>query len=187
MGMIKYGVIVADPPWAYKVGKSTGKSGVADKQYDTMGDADICALQVDGVPVSDLAADDSVLLMWATWPKLVEALDVVKAWGFDYVTGLPWIKITGTPQTDLWGDLTIRPSYGVGFWFRGATEPILVGRRGNAKAPREEGMVGLLCDRMQHSRKPENIHHIAETMPGPYLELFGRRQRDGWRVWGNEV
>jgi N6-adenosine-specific RNA methylase IME4 len=24
-------------------------------------------------------------------------------------------------------------------------------------------------------------------LPGPYIELFARRKREGWTSWGNEV
>ena len=48
-------------------------------------------------------------------------------------------------------------------------------------------VAGLLAERMQHSRKPDSLHDVAETMPGPRLELFARRARPGWTVWGNEV
>jgi len=180
-------VLLADPPWSYRVGEQSGRRGTADAQYATMTDRGICELQPYGRPVSALAADDSVLLMWATWPKLREAFDVISAWGFTYVTGLPWVKVSGTPYVDLWGDLQARPSYGVGFWFRGATEPLLVARRGKPPVPRDVGMLGLLGPRLEHSRKPDSVHEIAEHMPGPYLELFARRPREGWDVWGNEV
>lgn len=81
----KYNIIYADPPWSYK---DKGCNGNAAQQYPLMTDADICAL-----PVKDIAATDCVLFMWATYPKLPTALDVIKAWGFSYKTiGFQWIK-----------------------------------------------------------------------------------------------
>jgi N6-adenosine-specific RNA methylase IME4 len=91
----------------------------------------------------------------------------------------------GQPSVDLWGLLWIKAQYGVGFWVRGCTEPLLIARRGDVKAP-TGGYVGLLSENLRHSRKPENIYHIAEMLPGPYLELFARRPRKGWNSWGNE-
>jgi N6-adenosine-specific RNA methylase IME4 len=102
------------------------------------------------------------------------------------VTGLPWIKTLEPPTLDLWGELRARPSFGIGYWLRGCSEPILLGKRGNAKCP-DVPYLGLLGQRMEHSRKPDSIHEIAEGLPGPYLELFARRKRLGWDVWGNEV
>lgn len=177
--MIKYRVIVADPPWTYD---NNGVRGAAADQYPAMSFEDLSQM-----PISTLAADDCVLLLWATWPKLAEeCIPLMSAWGFEYRTGFPWVKIEGWPSVDLFGDLAAKPVYGVGFWIRGATEPILIGVKGNAKPP-EFNWVGLICERMQHSRKPDSIYDYAESMPGPYLELFARRRRDGWDAFGNEI
>ena len=176
--MKKYGVILADPPWQYRV---KNKSGVAENHYHTMSAGELGAL-----PIQDMAADDSVLLLWCTWPQLEVGMKLIDAWGFKYITGMPWVKIQGLPQVDLFGDLRIKPAWGIGFWIRGATEPILICRKGKAKPP-DFDWVGLICERMQHSRKPDNLHEYAETLPGPYLELFARRRRPGWDAWGNEV
>lgn len=176
----KYGVILADPPWSYN---NSGTRGAAANQYPTMSTAEIAAL-----PIKNLAADNCVLLLWATWPKLFEEpgpKEVIGAWGFEYVTGFPWVKVTGVSKT-LWGKLEISVPYGVGFWARGTSEPLLICRRGKAEPP-PNGFIGLLSPNLFHSRKPEDIYHYAESLPGPYLELFARRPREGWDVWGNEV
>ncbi len=108
------------------------------------------------------------------------------AWGFQYKTGFPWIKILDEPRMSLFGDMIIKPQYGVGFWVRGASEYVAIGTRGKVSPP-NSGFVGLLSENFQHSRKPENIYEIAESLPGPYLELFARRRRDGWDAFGNEI
>lgn len=176
--MTRYRVIVADPPWNYG---NAGCRGAAENHYPTMNVEQICAL-----PIEALAADDSMLFLWATWPQLVEAMAVVKAWGFEYLTGLPWVKIVGLPSVDLWGDLKIKAQYGVGFWIRGCTEPLLIARRGSV-APMSGDLIGLLSENLRHSRKPENVYHIAERLEGPYVELFARRPRKGWDSWGNHI
>lgn len=176
--MTRYGVIIADPAWRYS---NTGTEGSAEGEYGTMSTADVCAL-----PVASLAAPDSVLLLWGTWPLLPDALRVMQAWGFRYVTGFPWIKIEGEPSRTLWGELEIKPQYGIGFWVRGCSEFVFVGRRGNVSPP-ADGFVGLLSQNFGHSRKPDSLHHYAESLPGPYLELFARRPRAGWDVWGNQA
>ena len=172
----KYKVILADPPWSYS---NSGTRGAAQNQYPTMKDQDIYDMDIP-------AANDSVLLLWVTWPKLVEGMKVVKSWGFEYVTGFPWVKITGLSEDLFDGDPTITVPYGVGFWMRGTTEPLLIGRRGNVSPP-TESMIGLLSPNLKHSRKPDSIYDYAETLEGPYLELFARRRREGWDSWGNEV
>ena len=62
-------MIYADPPWRYT---QKGLQGAAEKHYPTMGIDEICAL-----PVADLAAPDSVLFLWATFPQLPEALRLI--------------------------------------------------------------------------------------------------------------
>jgi len=174
----RYGVILADPPWNYN---NAGCRGAAENEYPTMSLEELANL-----PIASMAAADSVLLLWSTWPKLDEAcLPLMKTWGFQYVTGFPWVKITSI-ATNLWGQIQITVPYGVGFWARGTTEPILIGRRGNAKAP-TAGFIGLLSENLYHSRKPDDLYHYAESLPGPYLELFARRERTGWDSWGNEI
>jgi N6-adenosine-specific RNA methylase IME4 len=173
----QYGVILADPPWKYANAKVQGN---AENYYSTMTVDDICAL-----PVGAMAADDCVLLEWCTWPQLQEGIKVMNAWGFDYITGFPWIKVTDVSKT-LWGELTIDVPYGIGFWARGCSEFVLIGRRGNAKPP-SDGFIGLLSPNLHHSRKPESLHHYAMSLPGPYLELFARRPYEGWDIWGNQV
>jgi N6-adenosine-specific RNA methylase IME4 len=174
----KYGVIVADPAWRYS---QAGVRGSAENEYTTMTAAEVCAL-----PVEQLAADNCILLLWGTWPLLPDALRVMHAWGFDYVTGFPWVKIEGEPSFTLWGELDVKPQYGIGFWVRGCSEFVFIGRRGSVSPP-VEGFVGLLSENFGHSRKPESLHHYAETLSGPYLELFARRRREGWDAWGNQV
>lgn len=173
-----YRVILADPPWQYR---NRGVEGSAENAYSTMTTEDICAL-----PIAQLAHKDSVLLLWGTWPNLPEAIKVMQAWGFRYVTGFPWIKIHGVPQTNLWGELQVKPVFGVGFWVHGTSEFVFIGKRGKAKPPKAR-FAGLLSENFGHSRKPDNLYTYAESMEGPYLEMFARRTRPGWDVFGNQV
>lgn len=174
-----YPTIIIDPPWQYS---NAGAHGAAEFHYPTMTIAELRAL-----PVGQLAAPDAVLLLWATWPLLPEALTLLPAWGFEYVTGMPWVKLQGDPERDLWGEVRYTPQYGAGFWVRGCTEPILIARRGKARPGDMGNFVGLVSQNFGHSRKPENLYQYAEAHAGPYLELFARRARPGWAIWGNEV
>lgn len=174
-----YGVILADPPWEYTQ-RSSRLNGTTEDHYGTMGIDEIAAL-----PVEDVAADDAVLMLWTTWPFLQDAFGIMKAWGFEYVTGLPWIKVDSV-HTDFDGKANFKPSYGVGFWVRGCSEPILIGRRGKPRIDRTN-LVGLLSENAAHSRKPAKVHELAERFGSPRLELFGRRREPGWTVLGNAV
>jgi N6-adenosine-specific RNA methylase IME4 len=177
--VVTFAVIIADPPWSYRVG---GIQGDVDAQYETMALAEIAAL-----PVQRWAAGDAVLALWTTWPKLDEAMALIAAWGFTYVTGIPWLKtVAATIQR------------GVGFWTQSASEILLIGRRGDAKRRSPEAVpLGLLAgeDRQfyapngrKHSRKPAGIHEwLAAMFDGPYLELFARRPHAGWTTWGREL
>lgn len=169
--MKKYSTIIADPPWTYD---QSCVRGAAAKQYETMSLEALCAL-----PVDKLAAENSILLLWATWPKLDEAcLPLMKAWCFEYITGFPWIKITDIGRT-FTDEIEIKVPYGIGYWVRGCSELVLIGKRGNTNPP-DRGFIGLLSPNLYHSRKPDDLYEYAETLPGPYLELFARKRRAGW-------
>ena len=187
-----FGVVLADPPWAYeKTSRHEKLRGYSDTHYAPL---DTKALRE--LPVSKYTADSAVLLLWTTWPFIGDALQVVDAWGFEYVTGLPWVKVTSRDDT--------KPVYGVGYWMRGATEVILIGKKHGGRSARtpfiglvEEGFTdplsGLVTESFQHSRKPDDVYMLAEAFgaqvaPGkPRLELFARRLRDGWVSLGNEA
>lgn len=69
----KFQVIYADPPWSYD-DKCLHRGG-AERHYSTMAMADIQEM-----PVTAIADTDCVLFMWATFPKLAEAFDVIRSW-----------------------------------------------------------------------------------------------------------
>ncbi|MCB0190218.1 MAG: DNA methyltransferase [Caldilineaceae bacterium] len=170
--MKQYGVILADPPWEYR---NAGGNGAAANHYPTMAIKDIC-----GLPVANHAAKDAVLYLWANWPQLPEAMQVIEAWGFTYKTGFPWVKILDNDA--------VTPIMGGGFWVRACSELILIAVRGKpAVPPAADRPLGLLGPRLEHSRKPDDIYQLAERHAGPWLELFARRPRVGWDQFGNEV
>lgn len=177
-----FDVLLADPPWSYRNDRHGPLQGCAAEQYQTLGLRELRAL-----PIPEIAAPASVLLMWCTWPKLTEGMQLMKDWGFSYKTGLPWVKTYADG----------RPVFGVGYWFRGATEPLLVGVKGKVPAPPRGSRIGLLGDmvltapRGKHSKKPQDIYSLAEEISNHLghrrIELFAREPRDGWTAWGNQV
>ena len=102
----KYGIVYADPPWRYDMKRG---NGVAENHYPTMSIEEICAL-----PVADIAAKDSALFLWATFPQLNEAFRVMEAWGFKYKT-LAFLWLKQNRKADSW-------FYGMGFWTRSNAE-----------------------------------------------------------------
>ncbi len=172
----KYGVILADPAWAYRVWSKKGLGRSAENHYPTMQIKDICAL-----PVADLAAKDSALFLWATFPQLKDALTVIEAWGFTYKTvAFVWVKRN-----------KVSPGFfvGCGYWTRANAELCLFATRGHPK--RVSKSVRQIIDSPigRHSAKPaETRERIVELMGDlPRIELFAREKAEGWHAWGNEV
>lgn len=171
-----YGIIYADPPWEYR---RTAGHGVACAHYPTMSDEEIAAL-----PVPELAAKDCALLMWATSPKLPDAIKVVQRWGFVYKTVFfTWIK------TDSHGN----PLCGLGSYTRSSTEICLLGVKGNVMPWKQSSAVRqtILAPRREHSRKPLEARQRIDVFFDaslPRIELFAREQGyRGWTVWGNDT
>lgn len=172
--------ICADPPWRYRTWSETNQHKSASKHYGLMTIDDIKAM-----PVGDLAAPDSILLLWAINPMLPHALDVMSAWGFRYSTvGFTWAKTT-TKTHASWAP---KWHIGLGYWTRANTEFCLLGVKGKPKRISKGVRQLLLAPRREHSRKPDEFFADVERLsPGPYLELFSRTDRPGWETWGNET
>jgi N6-adenosine-specific RNA methylase IME4 len=185
-----YQVIYADPPWrfatwnkatAVKSRKNKSTFASANVHYSTMTTIEICRL-----PVWELAAENCVLFMWVSWPMLKDALKLIEAWGFEYKTcGFDWTKANGT-QADMFKE-EMKGAMGMGYWTRANTEPCLIATKGKPKRLKADVRMSIIEPRREHSRKPSRVHaDIERLVPGPYLELFGRQQRKGWTIWGNQ-
>lgn len=159
-----------------KPGSKGGDGPWPEHRYRTMTNEAIAAL-----PVVDLAADNAHVYVWATnvmltrqrwgWPDPVE---IVKLWGFEPKTIITWVK-TGPP--------------GLGRYFRGNTEHVVFGVRGDAPIPPSVRLWNVFeAPRGRHSEKPDVFMDRVEAVsPGPYLEMFSRRARFGWDTWGDEA
>lgn len=169
---LAFDLIMADNPWHFDLYSEKGNAKSAQAQYATMSLDDLKAL-----PVGHLARGDAVLFMWATWPMLPQAMEVMAAWGFPYTSGGVWHKKTAHGHT----------AFGTGYRLRSASEPWLLGIVGNPKTSRSHRNVieGLA---REHSRKPEEAYAWCESyMPNARrADLFSREQRDGWSSWGLE-
>jgi len=162
----KYSIIYADPPWRYDFSKSDSRQ--IENQYPTMSLEEIKALRI---PTDE----NCVLFLWATAPKLIEALEVLKAWGFTYKTHVIWNK-----------DII-----GMGYWFRGQHELLLVGVKGKFSPPEPKHRISSIFTerRTNHSKKPCKLRELISVwyLNQSKLKLFTRQKTEGWDVWGNEV
>jgi N6-adenosine-specific RNA methylase IME4 len=163
----RYQTIVLDPPWDWGDEGDVDQFGRARPIYDTMPFHEVKAL-----PIPDLSAPNAHIYLWITNRSLPKGFELLDAWGFRYITAITWCK----------------PHFGMGNYFRGSTEHVLFGVKGSLQLLRRD--VGTWFEARRpgrHSEKPPELYEIVETCsPGPWLELFARKQRPGWHVWGAE-
>jgi len=179
---VRYRTIVADPPWPFHDVRSrpwASKGG--RRSRDTFFPYATQSLDwIKALPVPALAEDDAHLYLWVPsgFNRRGLGVAVVEAWGFTVVSEIVWDKI----------------NFGLGKFPRPQHEIVLTARRG--KLPfqlRTAGSVqrwhaprGRNGGRI-HSAKPDGFYDLVmQASPGPYLELFARRQRMGWDTWGDE-
>jgi len=182
--MKKYQIIYADPPWRFKNWSMKELAVRGEKwarkngrsPYDVMDNQDIYNL-----PIEKLADKNCILFLWATYPKLQEALETIKAWGFIYKTvAFTWVK--QNKVSDGW-------HFGLGYWTRGNPEICLLATKGKPKR-QSKCVANLTISHLrEHSRKPDCIRNKIIDLVGdlPRIELFAREKTEGWDVFGNEV
>lgn len=171
-------LLCADPPWHFN-DALPGDTRGASKNYRCMS-----AYEVQRFPLPPLA-DDAVLCLWRVASQQQSALDVVRAWGFVLKTEIVWLKKTS--QGNRW--------FGMGHTVRAEHEICLIAKRRGARVLNHStrstfqmDFEGLSAKVGRHSEKPEEFYRIIESLfPGPYVELFARRQRPGWTCLGDEM
>jgi len=167
----KYAVILADPEWDYQTWSEKGKDRAAANHY-TVSPTPV----IKSRDVNKIAADDAVLFLWAIIPMLPQALEVMTAWGFTYVSHICWGK----------------NKFGTGYWVRGQHELLLIGTRGDIPAPEQGKQSSSLVHAKvgKHSEKPKDFHRIIESyfpdLPKIELNCVGKPQ-PGWDGWGAEM
>lgn len=191
---MKYAAIYIDPPWKYKVWSEpgSGRGGLAVEHYDLMEIEEIIA-----IPIPDLMDKHCAVFMWSTWTHLPEAFQVGAAWGLTYKTcAFNWVKLNKM-QRDT-------PFTGMGYWTRANSEPCLLFTKGSPHRKSKDvpqmliDWQGGLFDDFEtetiatpigrHSEKPQAIYERIEALvPGAYCEVFARKVRPGWDVYGNEI
>lgn len=162
--------IVADPPWDVMRGPDYNSNGPSKPlPYPTM-----TLAEIEDRPVSGVAAKDAHLYIWTINKYIEQTYAIARAWGFKPSCLLTWAK---KPH-----------GIGIGGTYGQTSEHVLFARRGTCKALRRVDSTWWTWPRGKHSAKPEAFQDMVEAVsPGPRLELFARRARPGWTVWGNEV
>lgn len=170
----KYRVVYADPPWAYGNSGVIGESdnyGRAERHYPTMSIDELCAL---GENIQGMLEDNAVLFLWVTSPLLEECFDVIRAWGFKYKTSFVWDKV----------------AHNFGHYNSVRHEFLLICTRGSCLPDNGtllDSVVSIEKSR-KHSEKPEEFRELINSLylHGNRIELFSRKQVEGWDAWGNE-
>ena len=179
---MNHGTLIIDPPWPYQEAKEGGnRTGYSNYLYPPLSEEALGEL-----PIRRLG---SHLFLWTTGPFLEKSFTLIRKWGFEPITWLAWVKTSGL---EVGKEEPFKPNYGVGYWFRGCVEPVIVAKLPGSHSIRTP-WVGLLCNSAAHSRKPDNLYEIVETeyqgnnFPKPWIELFARRTRENWLCLGDEV
>lgn len=171
----KYQIIYADPPWSFKTYSDKGKDRSAEKHYLVMKLDDIKALNV-----ASIAADNCILFFWATYPNLLDAIDVINAWGFTYKSvSFTWVKTT---KNDKW-------HIGCGYWTRANPEICLLATRGHPKRISKSVRNLVVSPVRKHSQKPDEVRDRIVQLMGdiPRIELFAREKVAGWDSIGMDI
>ncbi len=168
--MKKYQIIYADPPWTGRYFTSTISI------YPLMSTDAIAAL-----PIRSVAHPDAMLFLWTTMNAIPDALRVIDAWGFHYVTnGFTWVKTHAKSG---------KPVVGLGMWTRNNAEICLLAKRGRPARQSAAVRSLVIAPRLCHSQKPDVVRDRIVELCGdvPRLELFARQKTKGWDIWGNEL
>ena len=137
--------------------------------------------EIKALPVWELADKDCVLFLWATYPLLPEALEVIRAWGFTFKTvAFTWIKLAPRENSIFWG---------LGYWTRANAEICLLATKGQPRRRSNNVHQVIISHVEEHSKKPDEARRRIVALLGdvPRVELFARQAAPGWDVWGNEV
>ena len=157
--------IVIDPAWDWGDEGDINQFGRAKPDYHTMS-----IDEVEALPIGKIADENCHIYLWITNRSLPKGFRLLEAWGFRYITCLTWVK----------------PSIGMGNYFRGSTEQVLFGVKGSQPLKRHDVGTSFEASRGdKHSAKPDKFYELVESCSyAPYIDIFGRKYRKGWTVWG---
>lgn len=180
-----YRVILVDDPWRFQNWSMSELAKRGEKWARRNGRSPYPVMSPDDLkklPIGDLGHKDSLLFMWATYPKMDEALELMKIRGYKFTTiAFTWVKLN--PSGMGW-------HFGLGYYTRQNPEVVLLGKRGNGVKRVDNTVPNLITwPRGHHSVKPPIVAEAIVKLLGdvPRCELFARREVKGWDCWGNEV
>jgi len=172
----RYSIIYADPPWDYKgqlqhTGSGGRESGGASRHYPTLPMS-----EMETWDIAAISEENCLLFMWSSSPHLDQAIQLGKAWGFQWAT-----------VAFVWDKQRVNP----GFYTMSQCELCLVFKHGRIPHPRGARNVRQLVQmkRTRHSEKPDLVRkRIEEMFPHQCkIELFARKWTHGWDTWGLDV
>lgn len=172
----KYNIIYADPPWRYYVYAKKENNRTAEHHYPTLS-----LDEIKNLPVNEIADENCLLFLWATFPTMMDAFKVIEAWGFQYkTTAFVWVKQNRKSDSLFMG---------LGFWTRANAEICLLATKGHPKRFSKCVHQVVMTHVEKHSKKPDEVRKRIVELAGdlPRIELFARHKVDGWDAWGNEV
>lgn len=170
--MAKYQIIVIDPPWKVKKIQNKQRPNQVEMDYPMMSVEEIKAM-----PIPDLAEDNGYCFLWTTQKYLWESKDILESWGFKHLLTMVWEKTYGR-------------SAGMALYgFRWNAEFILVGLKGKKDMFPKSKLIPAVfqAENVRHSEKPQRFYDLIAPLGETRIDMFARKEREGWDVWGNEV
>ena len=163
----KFDVILCDPPYLYDVEANRASDRIGN-HYMQMATQDICDL-----PIQRITEKKAILFLWSPSPKVEDAMEIIKAWSFEYKTQIVWNKRI----------------VGLGHNVRQMHEILLIAKKGNFPTPHYKPPSIIEERRSDHSRKPLKSYEIIERMYPEVkkIELFARYVYPGWTGIGLEA
>lgn len=170
--------LVADPPWSFG-DKLPGPKRGAVKHYSTMSLEQIeCSLYNAQEQLGQWVSSNARLFLWRPASMQQEAIRIMEDWGFNPKAELIWVKLTKSGL----------PWFGMGHQVRNSHETCLIGTRGRPERLSASVRSVFSAKVGKHSEKPSEFYNVVrELSPGPYLELFARRNQEGWTCLGDEL
>ena len=152
----KFDIVYADPPWEKAISIKADPSKGMDLKA-------LCSY-----PTQGYCHDDAILFLWSSIPRLADSLNIMEAWGFEYIRNLVWFKTT--LDMDDW----IKPQH----------ELLLIGTKGNFQKPELDNRQDSVFqgNQVENQDRPDIVYQLIESMypDSTRTELFGDNNREGW-------